>query len=273
MNSGRRLIGFLTGHRLESRILIVFLISAALAFGLGKLASEVIEGDTFALDRVIIRSLRIATDPAVPIAPRWFTSAMIDVTALGSVTILTLVTLFAAGYLLALGKSRTAVFVGASVALGAGATTILKQFFSRVRPDIVPHLVPVDTASFPSGHAMNSALVYLTLAMLVARTEDDARLSVYLVVSAVVATLIVGFTRVYLGVHWPSDVVRDGVSEGSGLCCRPSRTSACRMANRRRAGQQLNSQRLEGPRCKADVFRRSDTPRLVLAGSLLSCRV
>ena len=207
MNGGRRLVGSWTNHRIESRILIVFLISAALAFGLGKLASEVVEGDTFALDRLIIRSLRVATAPAVPIAPRWFTTAMIDVTALGGVTVLTLLTLFAAGYLLALGKGRTAVFVSASVALGAGATTILKQFFSRVRPDIVPHLVPADSASFPSGHAMNSALVYLTLAMLVARTEEDARLSVYLVVSAVLTTLIVGFSRVFLGVHWPSDVV------------------------------------------------------------------
>ena len=207
MDKLRQLFRAVTGHRIESRLLLVFLISAVLAFGLGKLAGEVLEGDSFALDRLILQSLRVTTDPALPIAPSWFTTAMMDFTALGGVTVLTLVTLFAAGYLLALHEGRMAVFVTASVALGAGATTILKQLFSRVRPELVPHLVPVDTASFPSGHAMNSALVYLTLAMLVARTQQDRALSVYLVGSAVVTTLIVGVSRVYLGVHWPSDVV------------------------------------------------------------------
>ncbi len=207
MDRLRRLTGSWTGHRIESRVLIIFLISAALASGLDKLASEVLEGDIFALDRLIMQSLRVATDPALPIAPSWFTTAMMDVAALGGVTVLTLVTFFAAGYLLALREDRTAVFVTASVAMGAGATTVLKQLFSRVRPDFVPHLVPVDTASFPSGHATNSALVHLTLAMLVARTQHDRALSVGLVGSAVVITLIVGFSRVSLGVHWPSDVL------------------------------------------------------------------
>ena len=197
----------MTGHRIESRILIVFLMSAAVIFGLGKLASKVLEGDRFALDRLIMPNLRVAGDPALPIAPGWCTTAMMDVTALGGVTVLTLVTLFSAGYLLALGERRTTAFVTALVAMGAGATTVLKQLFGRVRPDVLPHLVPVDTTSFPSGHAMDSALVYLTLAMLVARARDDRTLSVYLVGSAVATTLLVGFSRVYLGVHYPSDVV------------------------------------------------------------------
>ncbi len=207
IEKARRLIGMVTNHRVESRILIVFLTSAILIFGLGKFASQVIEGDTFAFDIMIMRLLRTTENAGFSIGPQWFTKAMIDVTALGGVTVLTLVSLFACGYLLAMHQRYTAFFLVGLVTLGALSTTVLKQMFSRVRPEVVPHLVPVDSASFPSGHAMNSALIYLTLAMLVARTENDRSISIYIVGSAVMTTLIVGSSRVYLGVHWPSDVV------------------------------------------------------------------
>lgn len=194
-------------HRIESRILVTFLALAAAAFGLAKLGGEVAEGDTFAIDKAILTGLRTASDPSVPITPDWFTQSMVDVTALGGVTVLTLVTIFAVGYLVATQRNRVALFVAASVGGGALATTLLKQLYTRARPEVVPHLVQVDTASFPSGHAMNSALVYLTLAVLVARTQSRTWVRIYLISSAILLTLIVGFSRVFLGVHWPSDVL------------------------------------------------------------------
>ncbi|MEZ5656349.1 MAG: phosphatase PAP2 family protein [Sphingobium sp.] len=198
---------FIKPHRQDSKILISFLLFAVVAFGLILLGSEVAEGDTFALDKMIITSLRTANNPGLPITPYWVTSTAIDCTALGSRAVLTLITLLALGYLLAVRRVSTACFVALAVAGGAALSVAIKSFFLRPRPEIVPHLVSVSTPSFPSGHAMNSAIVYLTLTVLLARSERNRSVQVYLVGSAVAVTLLVGSTRVFLGVHWPSDVL------------------------------------------------------------------
>ena len=132
---------------------------------------------------------------------------MIDFTALGGVPVLTLITVLAVGFLLALRKFSTSVFVALSVSGGAIISALIKGFFVRPRPEIVPHLVHVTSPSFPSGHAMNSAIVYLTLAVLIARSQSRRGEQVYLIGAAIILTLLVGSTRVYLGVHWPSDVI------------------------------------------------------------------
>ncbi len=194
-------------HRIESRILIGFLAVAAICFGLVQLGSAVADGDTFAFDRLILTALRSASDAAVPIGHSGLVTIMIDITALGGGTVLTIITIFAVGYLGATHRWRMAIFVGASLAAGGAANRAIKLFFERARPDVVPHLVEVNSASFPSGHAMNSALVFLTLAMLVARTQSRRRVRIYLIASAVFLTILIGCSRVYLGVHWPSDVL------------------------------------------------------------------
>ncbi|HEX7820951.1 MAG TPA: phosphatase PAP2 family protein [Sphingobium sp.] len=198
---------FLRGRRIDSRILVVFLLIAGGAFAFLKLASEVMEGDTLAIDRMILEGLRSAADPSVPIGPGWLQGAMIDITALGGVTVLTLITVLIAGYLLASRKAGTAAFMVAAIAGGAVLSTVLKSEFARPRPDLVAHLVEVHTTSFPSGHAMNSAITYLTLGVLLARAEKGRHVRIYLLVVAITLTLIIGTSRVYLGVHWPSDVV------------------------------------------------------------------
>lgn len=194
-------------HRIDSWLLVGFLVAVVVLFGLIHLIGEIVEGDTLAIDQALLTGLRDSTDPANAIAPGWVTASMIDITALGGVTVLTMITLFAVGYLLAIGRHRTALFVGGSIAFGGIATKLLKAFFERARPDLVPHLVPVHSLSFPSGHAMNSALVYLTLAALVARTRTDTGVRLFLMGAAMVLTLLIGASRVYLGVHWPSDVL------------------------------------------------------------------
>lgn len=207
MTKTEQLAEFIKPHRRDSRILIGFLVMAVVLFGLVPLGSEVAEGDTFALDKAILRGLRTAQDAAVPIGPQWLKIAMIDFTALGGAPVLTLITILAAGFLFAIRKFATAGFLVLSVSVGALLSAFIKAQFVRVRPELVPHLVEVSSPSFPSGHSMNSAIVYLTLAVLLARSQSSRRIQVYLIGTAVLLALLVGSTRVYLGVHWPSDVL------------------------------------------------------------------
>lgn len=171
------------------------------------LADEVREGETARVDEAILLALRTPGDHADPLGPLWVEEVARDITALGGVSVLTLLTLFAAGYL-ALGRHfRTMGFLLVSVAGGVMVSSLAKSFFDRPRPDLVPHGSIVYTASFPSGHSMMAAVTYLTLAALVARIEPRRRIKAYLLCVAVLVTLGVGASRVYLGVHWPTDVL------------------------------------------------------------------
>lgn len=209
----------------DGRLLVGFLIAAALSLAFLTIASEVAEGDTLAFDRSLVFALRDPSDPTRSAGPAWLTRAMVDVTALGGVNVLTLLTLAVAGYLLAARKAATALFVVAAIAGGAAVGVALKAIYVRPRPDVVAHLVQVDTTSFPSGHATNSAVVFLTLATLLASTRRDRATSVYLVTAAIVLTLLVGASRVYLGVHWPSDVV-------AGWCIGAAWAAMCSLLSR-----------------------------------------
>lgn len=197
----------LARHHADSNLLVLFLIAAAGVLTFLMLASEVREGEIFAADRWLIEALRNPGDPSVPVGPLWLRLALTDVTALGGSPVLTLLTVIAAGYLVAARKAATAAFLVAAISAGAIGSTLLKLFFARPRPDVVTHLVNTYTTSFPSGHAMNSAIVFLTLGALLARAEGDRRVRIYLMAVALCLTLLIGFSRVYLGVHWPSDVL------------------------------------------------------------------
>jgi undecaprenyl-diphosphatase len=164
------------------------------------------EGDTLAFDRAVLLLLRHPDNLALPIGPDWLRETMIDVTALGSFSVLTVIGALAAGYLFAARKPGIAIFTIAALAGGGALSTFLKSLFVRARPEVVEHLVGTNSTSFPSGHAMNSAIAYLTLAVLLARAETSRALRIYLVSAAIALTLLVGFSRLYLGVHWPSDV-------------------------------------------------------------------
>lgn len=197
-------------HRLfsiERALLITLILIGAALFAFFKLASEVAEGDTMAFDRFILTGLRSSADPTIPIGPAWLPEAMTDFTAFGSPPGLLLVCATVAIYLLLSGRLRTAVFVFAATTGGMAMGGLLKLVYARPRPTLVPHLVDVASSSFPSGHATDSALVYLTLAALLARTVPERTLRIYIICVAITLTLLIGSSRVYLGVHWPSDVV------------------------------------------------------------------
>jgi len=191
----------------ERALLIGLLLIGAALFAFFRIASEVSEGDTMALDRAILTGLRAPADPALPIGPKWLPEAMTNITAFGSVTGLVLVCAAVIFFLLLSGRARTALFVFAATFAGIGLAALLKLAYSRPRPTLVPHLVDVTSSSFPSGHAADSAIVYLTLAALLARTVREPALRAYIIGAAILLTLLIGLSRVYLGVHWPSDVV------------------------------------------------------------------
>jgi len=170
------------------------------------IAGEVVEGETSAWDRRVLLALRSATDPALPWGPPWVVEMARDFTALGGVAVLTLMTLAVTGYLLLARKRHAAAAVLVAVAGGLILSSLLKLAFDRPRPDLVPHGSFVYTASFPSGHSMMAAVTYLTLGAMLAGVQASAAMKIYLLSVAVVLTVLVGASRVYLGVHWPTDV-------------------------------------------------------------------
>ena len=194
---GRREIGLLAG----------FCGSAGLALVFGLLAEEVIEGDTAAFDRRILLAFRRPGDLGHTIGPPWLVETARDATALGSTIVLGLLLIAVVGYLFMVRKRHAAFLVAGAVLGGQLLSTLLKLAFERARPDLIPDAPRVFTASFPSAHAMLSAVTYLTLGALLARVQTHRSARVYLLALAILLTVLVGVSRVFLGVHWPTDVL------------------------------------------------------------------
>ena len=170
-------------------------------------AEEVTEGDTRAIDRRLLLALRNPENLSHPIGPPWLAEAGRDLTALGGVAVLSLASLAVIVHFLLARQVRVAGFVAACVSGGLTLSLILKHAFGRARPDLVPQLSYVTSSSFPSGHSMLSAVVYLTLGALLARFQPALVLKAHVLAWAILLTLLVGVSRVYMGVHWPSDVL------------------------------------------------------------------
>ena len=171
------------------------------------LAGEVAEGDTLAFDTRILRALRSPTNPSKPIGPDWIESLLFDLTALGSPVILGLVVGAVVGYLLLQERRRTALAVTITTLSGELVDSAMKHAFNRPRPTIVPALRQVFSTSFPSGHAMESAIVYLTLGTILMRIADRRLTKLYCLGVAVLLSALAGISRIWLGVHYPSDVL------------------------------------------------------------------
>lgn len=194
-------------NRIEPRLLASLTLLVGLILLFTQIADAVFEQETHAFDKAILLALRTGNDPTQMIGPAWLAASFRDITSLGGFTVITLVTVLAASYLLAAGKARNAVILTLAISLGAVAESGLKLLFSRARPDVVPHLVDVQTMSFPSGHAMMSAITYLTLGAMLARAQPTRRLRLFILSVGVFLTLLIGTSRVFLGVHWPTDIM------------------------------------------------------------------
>jgi undecaprenyl-diphosphatase len=190
---------------------VAFLIALAMIVGglwiFAELADEVTEGETQTFDEWAVRALRQPDAPAVPIGPKWLHEVGRDMTALGGIAVLSMVCIAVAGYLLLVRKYHGLILVAVAILGALVLSQALKWYFDRERPSIVPHLSITYSASFPSGHSMMSSAVYLTLGVLLARLVPRRVLKTYFIVIALVLAFLVGVSRVYLGVHYPTDVL------------------------------------------------------------------
>lgn len=202
----------------ERRVWLTALVTALVAYFLFELTGEVLEGETRAFDEGVLLMLRAPSDPSLPIGPAWLTKMMVDITALGGVTVLTLLVTSVVVYLALRRKFRTAAFVTVSILGGWALSSAMKIGIARPRPEVVQHLVEVTDMSFPSGHAMLSAITYLTLGAMLSRIEEQPSLRYFFPLVAVVLTLLIGLSRIYLGVHYPTDVL-GGWAAGTVWAC------------------------------------------------------
>lgn len=186
---------------------ISILALACLLFAFGLVAENVVEGETSAFDQSIILAFREPGNPSALIGSAWVQEAARDLTSLGSIIVLVIITLAVTGYLFLARKYAAAWLMLMAVFGGVALSDLLKFALARPRPDLVSPAARVFTTSFPSGHATLSAITYLTIAALLAQSQSSARIGRYFVVLAALLTILIGASRIYLGVHYPTDVL------------------------------------------------------------------
>jgi undecaprenyl-diphosphatase len=191
----------------ETRLLVSLLAMAALLLTFGLIADVAMEEEVSAFDRSVLLAFREDPNSKEPIGPHWLQGGARDITALGSFTVLGIVLVAVVGYSLLIGRRVAAWLMLGAVLGGVALNSLLKLFFARPRPVLVAPAVEVYTASFPSGHAAISAITYLTLAALLARTTASRRIRIYFIAIGMLLTFLIGLSRVYLGVHYPTDVI------------------------------------------------------------------
>lgn len=194
-------------RRIEARELIWVIGAAGALWAFFGIADEMSEGGTSVIDKRILLALRHPGHPAEPIGSPSFQEAMRDVTALGGVTVMLLVTIVGVlAFLMHRRRWHAGIFAVTVLAANV-SSEVLKRTYGRPRPELVPHGSYVYSASFPSGHSVLSAATFLTLAMLISSLEPNRATKVMVFILAMGLMLAVGFSRIYLGVHWPSDVL------------------------------------------------------------------
>lgn len=193
--------------RRERGTIVSLLVVCGGVWGFAELTDEVSEGTTESFDRQVLLALRSSDDLSDPIGPRWLEEMMRDFTALGGVGVIATLTSAALGFLLLEGRARGLTLLIAAVVGGFIISTALKWMIDRPRPTLVTHRSHVYTSSFPSGHSMLAASTYLTIGALLARMHAGAATKAYFILLGTLLTVVVGVSRVYLGVHWPTDVL------------------------------------------------------------------
>jgi undecaprenyl-diphosphatase len=212
-------------------VLLSVLIVLLCAVGFAVLADIVDEGATQRIDEWALRAMRRPDDPARPLGPRWLAEVGRDITALGGVAVLTLLTLAVVGFFWLCRMYDSMWLVIATTVGGVIVSMLLKGLIGRPRPDVVPHLAIVHSASFPSGHSMLAAVVYLTLGTLLAEAVQSRMLRAYFLLTAALLAVLVGVSRVYLGVHYPTDVL---AGWAAGVAWAIGCGFVARLVNRRR---------------------------------------
>lgn len=199
----RRLRGFVSG---EAQLLASIAAVSGLILIFLFIADLMIEGELEAFDQTILMLFRDPANLAVPIGPAWLREMVRDITSLGSFALLGLIVASVCTYLWLVRMRAEAWFVLISVLGGTVLSTVLKMGYNRPRPDLTA-MSQQFTASFPSGHAMLSAVTFLTLGALLARLAPTRALRIFSIGMAVFLTLLIGLSRLYMGVHYPSDIL------------------------------------------------------------------
>jgi undecaprenyl-diphosphatase len=180
---------------------------AVLLFVFGFIAQDVAARKPSGFDSYVILALRKSGKQPVPIGPPWLQEAARDVTSLGSIIVLLIITFAVAGFLFLTRKPGIAWLMLIAVLGGLVLNNLLKFVIARPRPDFINRAARVFTTSFPSGHATLSAITYLTIAALLARAYPSFTVSLYFMALAALLTVLIGLSRIYLGVHFPTDIL------------------------------------------------------------------
>lgn len=202
--------------RPEIRLLVIAVGVLAAVWVFLALTGEVRENETNAFDRTVLLAFRLPGDLVTPVGPRWLQETSRDITAFGGFTGLSMIVVLAVTLLLLQGRRTQALVFGGAVIFGQLAADVAKLVVGRTRPDLVPHLDMVYSSSFPSGHATMSPVVYLTLAAIISVGHRRRSVKVVLLMAAIILVIAIGVSRVYLGVHWPTDVLA-GWTMGSAI--------------------------------------------------------
>lgn len=197
--------GLKTGNANRLPVFLLGIITLGV-YGFIQIADEMAEGEIRNFDETLFLMFRVADDPSRSLGPAWLQETAVEVTAVGGYPLIVLTLAAVCGFFIVTRHYGAALYAVTSIGSGALISYTLKQYYARPRPDLVDHLDTVHTASFPSGHALVTTVAYLTLAAIVVGYLETSRARIYVISVAVLVAVMVGVSRVYLGVHWPSDV-------------------------------------------------------------------
>ncbi len=193
--------------RVEIALLLVWIALAGAIWSFLAIGSEMREGELTAFDLWVLDALRRHGQPHVAVGPQWLVESMRDVTALGGFTLLTLVTVLSVIVLAAHHRRVQALVLAVCVPLAQLSGGMFKNLYERARPSFAVYGDLPASMSFPSGHSTVATATYFVLAVIVASLETRRSMKVLAFAVAALLSLMIGVSRVYLGVHWPSDVV------------------------------------------------------------------
>ncbi len=204
----RRFSKILTKANSPDLLLLINLLMCVIGvWSFALIASEMQEGETQAFDAWAVKALRQPGNLAQPVGPGWLVEVARDITSFGGGALLIILSSIVVGFLCLKRNFRAAAFLFAVLIGGTLLDVSLKLWFARPRPTLVPRLTSFSSDSFPSGHSMLSTIAYLSIGVVLARMMEGRNAKIYFLAVGAGIAFAVGLSRIYLGVHYPTDVL------------------------------------------------------------------